>query len=90
MPYICDVSLEQPKETTMLFSKTLTDKLSDAWSDYSKLIRERETRVNPMTLEESMDYMNRKESVLYRIALLSEAVDMVKNGAGIPSSKIML
>jgi uncharacterized HAD superfamily protein len=74
----------------MLFSKTLTDKLSDAWSDYSKLIRERETRVNPMTLEESMDYMNRKESVLYRIALLSEAVDMVKNGAGIPSSKIML
>ncbi len=33
-----------------------------------------------MTLEESMDYMNRKESVLYRIALLSEAVDMVKNG----------
>jgi hypothetical protein len=74
----------------MLFSKTLTDKLSDAWSDYSKLIRERETRVNPMTLEESMDYMNRKESVLYRIALLSEAVDIVKNGAGIPSSKIML
>ena len=74
----------------MLFSKTLTDKLSDAWSDYSKLIRERETRVNPMTLEESMDYMNRKDSVLYRIALLSEAVDMVKNGAGIPSSKIML
>jgi hypothetical protein len=74
----------------MLFSKTLTDKLSDAWTDYSKLIRERETRVNPMTLEESMDYMNRKESVLYRIALLSEAVDMVKNGAGIPSSKIML
>ena len=74
----------------MLFSKTLTDKLSDAWSDYSKLIRERETRVNPMTLEESMDYMNRKESVLYRIALLSEAVDTVKNGAGIPSSKIML
>ncbi len=74
----------------MLFSKTLTDKLADAWSDYAKLIRERETRVNPMTLEESMDYMNRKESVLYRIALLSEAVDMVKNGAGIPSSKIML
>jgi hypothetical protein len=74
----------------MLFSKTLTDKLSDAWTDYSKLIRERETRVNPMTLEESIDYMNRKESVLYRIALLSEAVDMVKNGAGIPSSKIML
>jgi hypothetical protein len=74
----------------MLFSKTLTDKLSDAWSDYSKLIRERETRVNPMTLEESIDYMNRKESVLYRIALLSEAVDIVKNGAGIPSSKIML
>jgi hypothetical protein len=74
----------------MLFSKTLTDKLSDAWTDYSKLIRERETRVNPMTLEESMDYMNRKELVLYRIALLSEAVDMVKNGAGIPSSKIML
>jgi hypothetical protein len=74
----------------MLFSKTLTDKLSDAWSDYSKLIRERETRVNPMTLEESMDYMDRKESVLYRIALLSEAVDIVKNGAGIPSSKIML
>jgi hypothetical protein len=74
----------------MLFSKTLTDKLSDAWSDYSKLIRERETRVNPMTLEESMDYMNRKESVLYRIALLSEAVDIVKNGAGISSSKIML
>jgi hypothetical protein len=27
---------------------------------------------------------------LYRIALLSEAVDTVKNGAGIPSSKIML
>jgi hypothetical protein len=74
----------------MLFSKTLTDKLADAWSDYAKLIRERETRVNPMTLEESMDYMNRKESVLYRIALLSEAVDIVKNGAGIPSSKIML
>jgi hypothetical protein len=74
----------------MLFSKTLTDKLSDAWTDYSKLIRERETRVNPMTLEESIDYMNRKESVLYRIALLSEAVDTVKNGAGIPSSKIML
>ena len=74
----------------MLFSKTLTDKLSDAWSDYSKLIRERETRVNPMTLEESMDYMSRKETILYRIALLSEAVDMVKNGAGIPSSKIML
>jgi hypothetical protein len=74
----------------MLFSKTLTDKLSDAWSDYSKLIRERETRVNPMTLEESIDYMNRKESVLYRIALLSEAVDTVKNGAGISSSKIML
>jgi hypothetical protein len=74
----------------MLFSKTLTDKLSDAWSDYSKLIRERETRVNPMTLEESIDYMNRKESVLYRIALLSEAVDIVKNGAGISSSKIML
>ena len=74
----------------MLFSKTLTDKLSDAWSDYAKIIHERETRVNPMTLEESMDYMNRKESVLYRIALLSEAVDIVKNGAGIPSSKIML
>jgi hypothetical protein len=74
----------------MLFSKTLTDKLSDAWSDYSKLIRERETRVNPMTLEESMDYMSRKESILYRIALLSEAVDIVKNGAGISSSKIML
>ena len=74
----------------MLFSKTLTDKLADAWSDYAKLIRERETRVNPMTLEESIDYMNRKESVLYRIALLSEAVDTVKNGAGISSSKIML
>ena len=74
----------------MLFSKTLTDKLADAWSDYSKLIRERETRVNTMTLEESMDYMNRKESVLYRIALLSDALDKVKNGAGIPSSKIML
>ncbi len=74
----------------MLFSKTLTDKLADAWSDYAKIIHERETRVNPMTLEESMDYMSRKESILYRIALLSEAVDMVKNGAGIPSSKIML
>jgi uncharacterized HAD superfamily protein len=74
----------------MLFSKTLTDKLSDAWSDYAKIIHERETRVNPMTLEESMDYMSRKETILYRIALLSEAVDMVKNGAGIPSSKIML
>jgi hypothetical protein len=74
----------------MLFSKTLTDKLADAWSDYAKIIHERETRVNPMTLEESMDYMSRKETILYRIALLSEAVDMVKNGAGIPSSKIML
>ena len=74
----------------MLFSKTLTDKLADAWSDYSKLIHEREIRTNPMTLEESIDYMNRKESVLYRIATLSEIVDGVKNGTGIPSSKIVL
>jgi len=74
----------------MLLSKTLTDKLADAWSDYSKLIHERETRINPMTLEESIDYMNRKESVLYRIATLSEIVDGVKNGAGVSSSKIMI
>jgi len=74
----------------MLFSKTLTDKLADAWSDYSKLIHEREIRTNPMTLEESIDYMNRKESVLYRIATLSKIVDGVKNGTGIPSSKIVL
>ena len=74
----------------MLFSKTLTDKLADAWSDYSKLIFERETRINPMTLEESVDFMKRKEEVLYRIANLSEIVDGVKNGKGVPSSKIML
>ena len=74
----------------MLLSKTLTDKLADAWSDYSKLIHEREIRTNPMTLEESIDYMNRKESVLYRIATLSKIVDGVKNGTGIPSSKIVL
>jgi hypothetical protein len=74
----------------MLFSKTLTDKLSDAWSDYAKLIHEKETRSNPMTLLESIDYMSRKEAILYRISLLSEALDTVKNGAGIPSSKIML
>ena len=74
----------------MLFSKTLTDKLSDAWSDYAKLIHEKETRSNPMTLIESIDYMSRKEAILYRISLLSEALDTVKNGAGIPSSKIML
>jgi hypothetical protein len=74
----------------MLLSKTLTDKLSDAWSDYAKLIHEKETRSNPMTLLESIDYMSRKEAILYRISLLSEALDTVKNGAGIPSSKIML
>ena len=74
----------------MLFSKTLTDKLADAWSDYSKLIFERETHINPMTLEESVDFMKRKEEVLYRIANLSEIVDEVKNGKGVPSSKIML
>ncbi len=74
----------------MLFSKTLTDKLSDAWSDYAKLIHEKETRNNEMTLLESIDYMSRKEGILYRIALLSEALDKVKNGDGIPSSKIML
>jgi len=74
----------------MLLSKTLTDKLADAWSDYAKLIHEKETRSNPMTLLESIDYMSRKEAILYRISLLSEALDTVKNGAGIPSSKIML
>ena len=74
----------------MLFSKTLTDKLAEAWSDYSKLIFERETHINPMTLEESVDFMKRKEEVLYRIANLSEIVDEVKNGKGVPSSKIML
>jgi hypothetical protein len=74
----------------MLLSKTLTDKLADAWSDYAKLIHEKETRSNPMTLIESIDYMSRKEAILYRISLLSEALDTVKNGAGIPSSKIML
>jgi len=74
----------------MLLSKTLTDKLSDAWSDYAKLIHEKETRSNPMTLLESIDYMSRKEAILYRIGLLSDALDTVKNGAGIPSSKIML
>lgn len=74
----------------MLFSKTLNDKLADAWSDYSALIRERAVRNDEMTLLESIDYMSRKEAILYRIAALSEALDMVKNGAGIPSSKIML
>jgi len=74
----------------MLYSQTLNDKLSDAWGDYSKLIFERETRINPMTLEESVDFMKRKEEVLYRIANLSEILDRVKNGTGVPSSKIML
>ena len=77
----------------MLFSKTLTDKLSDAWSDYSKLINEQSERINKnnhMTLEESVDFMRRKEEVVYRIANLSEIVDEVKNGKGVPSSKIML
>jgi hypothetical protein len=74
----------------MLYSQTLNDKLADAWGDYSKLIFERETRINPMTLEESKDFMKRKEEVLYRIANLSEILDRVKNGTGVPSSKIML
>ena len=77
----------------MLFSKTLTDKLSDAWSDYSKLINEQSERINKnnhMTLEESVDFMRRKEEVVYRIANLSEIVDGVKNGSGVPSSKIMI
>ena len=67
----------------MLFSKTLTDKLADAWDDYSKLIHEQSDRINknnPMTLEESIDFMRRKEEVMYRIANLSEIVDEVKNG----------
>ena len=69
----------------MLYSQTLNDKLADAWGDYSKLIFERETRINPMTLEESKDFMKRKEEVLYRIANLSEILDRVKNGTGVPS-----
>jgi hypothetical protein len=72
----------------MLYSKTINDKLADAWGDYSKLIFERETRINPMTLEESKDYMERKETVLYRIALYSDALDQMKMGAGVPTKNL--
>jgi hypothetical protein len=73
----------------MILSKTLTDKLADAWSDYSALIREQSECINQNT-PQAKDLQTRKDAVLNRIALLSEAVDTVKNGAGIPSSKIML
>lgn len=73
----------------MLFSKTLTDKLADAWSDYSALIREQSECIN-QNIPQDKDLQTRKDAVLNRIALLSEALDMVKNGAGISSSKIML
>ena len=73
----------------MLFSKTLTDKLADAWSEYGKLIREQADCINK-NIPQANDLHTRKETVLYRITVLSEALDTVKNGAGISSSKIML
>ena len=75
----------------MLYSKTINDKLADAWGDYSKLIREHSESINnnqPMTLEESKDYMRRKEEVLYRIALYSDALDQMKMGEGVPTKNL--
>lgn len=75
----------------MLYSKTINDKLADAWGDYSKLIREQSESINnnqPMTLEESKDYMERKEEVLYRIALYSDALDQMKMGEGVPTKNL--
>ena len=75
----------------MLYSKTINDKLADAWGDYSKLIREQSESINnnqPMTLEESKYFMRRKEEVLYRIALYSDALDQMKMGAGVPTKNL--
>ena len=75
----------------MLYSKTINDKLADAWGDYSKLIREQSESINnnqPMTLEESKYFMRRKEEVLYRIALYSDALDQMKMGEGVPTKNL--
>lgn len=75
----------------MIYSKTINDKLADAWGDYSKLIREQSESINnnqPMTLEESKYFMRRKEEVLYRIALYSDALDQMKMGEGVPTKNL--
>jgi len=75
----------------MLYSKTINDKLADAWGDYSKLIREQSeciTTNRPMTAEQYQDFTRRKETVLYRIALYSDALDQMKMGAGVPTKNL--
>ena len=75
----------------MLYSKTINDKLADAWGDYSKLIREQNeciTNNRPMTAEQYQDFTRRKETVFYRIALYSEALDQMKMGAGVPTKNL--
>ena len=75
----------------MLYSKTINDKLADAWGDYSKLIREQSECINTnrqMTAEQYQDFTRRKETVLYRIALYSDALDQMKMGAGVPTKNL--
>ena len=75
----------------MLYSKTINDKLADAWGDYSKLIREQSECINknkPMTTKQYQDFARRKETILYRIALYSDALDQMKMGAGVPTKNL--
>ena len=75
----------------MLYSKTINDKLADAWGDYSKLIREQSECINKnklMTTKQYQDFTRRKETVLYRIALYSDALDQMKMGAGVPTKNL--
>lgn len=75
----------------MLYSKTINDKLADAWGDYSKLIREQSECINknkPMTAKQYQDFARRKETILYRIALYSDALDQMKMGEGVPTKNL--
>ena len=75
----------------MLYSKTINDKLADAWGDYSKLIREQSVCINnnrPMNTKQYLDFSRRKEIVLRRIVMYSEALDQMKMGAGVPTKNL--
>lgn len=75
----------------MLYSKTINDKLADAWGDYSKLIREQSECIKknkPISTKQHQDFARRKETILYRIALYSDALDQMKMGAGVPTKNL--
>jgi hypothetical protein len=75
----------------MLYSKTINDKLADAWGDYAKLIREQSEYINnnrPMNAEQYQDFTRQKETVLNRIVMYSDALDQMKMGEGVPTKNL--